>query len=282
MGTLYTLRSGGSAHPEDSVLQFFTDYIIQPGVKDLNTTDNHFKVTENSPTGMSVLVNTGRALVQRGSSNLYPVRHTGSPSVVSIDNNVSGNPRIDAIVLYINLAASPNSDSSNVATLTKVNGTPAASPNPPSDSDIATAIGASNPFIRLANVTVANGAAQILNANISDQRVPFKVRGSLKSGTATDQSTTTYDISQYNYISHTLGGNRTLQVINDKTDDVFVVKLIQDSTGNRTVTWWSGIDWFGGTPILTTTPNRADVFGFVKKADGRYDGYVIGQNATIS
>ena len=159
MGDLFTLRSGGTAHPEDSFLQFFGDSIIQAGVRDLNATENNFRVTQNSPAGMSVLVNTGRAFVQRGTGNLYPVRHTISGSVVNISNNASGNPRIDAVILFINLGASPNADSSNVAVLSAVNGLPSASPVPPTDSDIATAIGTSNPFIRLANVSVANGAA---------------------------------------------------------------------------------------------------------------------------
>jgi hypothetical protein len=73
-------------------------------------------------------------------------------------------------VLYIDLGASPNTDISNVAKAIAVQGTPAASPVAPLDAAIQTAIGASNPFIRLADVAVANGAVSIVTANILDQR----------------------------------------------------------------------------------------------------------------
>lgn len=47
---------------------------------------------------------------------------------------------------------------------------PDASPVAPSTSVIQTAVGSANPFIRLANVTVASGATSITNANITDVR----------------------------------------------------------------------------------------------------------------
>lgn len=168
--TLYTLRSGGTAHPETSVLQELTELIQASGVTSLGG-DNHFKVSEKgSGANMSVDIAAGKAFVRKSTSNTYPIRSTATVNVL-IGANSSGNPRIDAIVLYNDLAASPNSDASNVATIVAVAGTPGASPSAPSDSDIATSIGSSNPFIRLANVAVANGASSIVNANITDTRV---------------------------------------------------------------------------------------------------------------
>jgi hypothetical protein len=122
---------------------------------------------------MSVDVAAGRAYVL--GSDAYPVRSTDVENK-TVTANSSGNPRIDTVVLYIDKAASPNSDSSNVAKLMVVAGTAAASPSVPSDSTIQTAVGAGNPFIRLANLAVANGTSSVTSANITDVRTPFKLR----------------------------------------------------------------------------------------------------------
>jgi hypothetical protein len=167
--SIYTWRSGASAHPEDSVLQYFTDNTLRGGI----VASGHFLVSQKSGTpDLSVDVAGGRAYVFNSSlsTNSYPVRSTAIENR-SVTSNSSGNPRIDAVVLYIDLSASPNADGTGVAKIQVIAGTPAASPVAPTDSEIFTVIGSSNPFLRLANVTVASGASSILNANISDQRV---------------------------------------------------------------------------------------------------------------
>ena len=58
-----------------------------------------------------------------------------------------------------------------------------------------------------------------------------------------------------------------------------MLRLLQDGTGSRTVTWFSTIKWAGGSaPTLTTTASKADVFGFLCTATDAYDGFVVGQN----
>lgn len=171
---LYTLRTGATAHPEDSVLQHLTDQINSSGVFDF--AGNDFKVQAQATPDLTVKVIKGRAYIKAISGNSYPIR-ADADSNVSIGSNSSGNPRIDALVLFIDLSAAPNSDASNVAKLQVVQGTPAPSPSIPSDPVIQAEIGASNPFIRLANISVASGATSIVNANIVDTRVVvgFKV-----------------------------------------------------------------------------------------------------------
>ena len=82
-----------------------------------------------------------------------------------------------------------------------------------------------------------------------------------------------------------LDGNRTLALnttaINAMPNGTkFTIKLTQDGvTGSRTVTWFSGISWAGGSaPTLTTTAGKSDRFIFVKTGTGAYEGYVVGQN----
>lgn len=99
--------------------------------------------------------------------------------------------------------------------------------------------------------------------------------------TATDGATVTFDLGNGGYRKHkvTLGGARTLAISNGIVGQVFIIDLIQDGTGSRTVTWFSTIKWAGGTvPILTTTANKIDSFGFIVTSAGNYQGYVIGQN----
>ena len=277
--TLYTLRSGGTAHPEDSFLQYFSDLVVLSGVKDLST-DAHFKVTEKGGgADMSVDIATGRAMIRGTSSNVYPARNTATINK-AIGNNASGNARIDAVVVYIDLAASPDAGSTNVAKTLVVAGTPAASPTPPSDSDIQTAVGGSNPFLRLAEVAVANGAVTIVNANITDKRVRVKMRYSNRFLAISGAATITLDFSQYPMQEVLL--DRATTTFNEPTgvsiDEPFIVNLKQDATGNRAIVWWSNIDWYGGTPTITPTASKADSYVFIKRSSGRYDGYIAGQD----
>lgn len=96
---------------------------------------------------------------------------------------------------------------------------------------------------------------------------------------ATDGATVTFDCSVSQLQTVTLGGNRTLAVTNPNEGQKFMIKLIQDGTGSRTVTWFSTIKWQDGiTPTLTQTLNKADWFGFICTGSGTYDGFVLGQN----
>lgn len=98
-------------------------------------------------------------------------------------------------------------------------------------------------------------------------------------GTATDGATVTFDASQYDKWEVTIAGNRTLAVSNMQAGQTIEVAVKQDATGSRTVTWWSGIRWPGGTvPTLTTTAGKEDVFMFRYRGSGDYRGYVVGQN----
>lgn len=94
-----------------------------------------------------------------------------------------------------------------------------------------------------------------------------------------DGATVTFDMNVTNLHTVTLGGNRTLALSNTSAGQVFLIRLVQDATGSRTVTWFSTIKWAGGSaPTLTTTANKADTFGFICTSSGNYDGYIVGQN----
>lgn len=107
------------------------------------------------------------------------------------------------------------------------------------------------------------------------------VEGNTLNGYASnsDGATITFNLGQANKHTVTLGGNRILALSGVVTGQTFLIRLLQDGTGSRTVTWFSGILWAGGTvPTLTTTANKGDVFGFLCTGSGAYSGFVIGQN----
>jgi len=107
----------------------------------------------------------------------------------------------------------------------------------------------------------------------------FSVATKQAIATATDASTVTFNLNTANIQTVVLGGNRTLALSNASVGQVFILRLVQDATGSRTVTWFSTIKWSNGvTPVLTTTAEKTDVFGFICTSSGNYDGFVIGLN----
>lgn len=95
---------------------------------------------------------------------------------------------------------------------------------------------------------------------------------------ATDGATITFNLDNGLRQKVTLGGNRTLALSNDQDGQAFTLILKQDGTGSRTVTWWSGIKWAGGSaPTLTTAAGKYDIVSFVRIASGEYLG-MIAQN----
>lgn len=93
-----------------------------------------------------------------------------------------------------------------------------------------------------------------------------------------DGATVTFDLSTSLH-TVTLGGNRILALTNETVGQTFVIRLVQDGTGSRTVTWFATLKWAGGSaPTLTTTAAKTDVFGFICTSAGNYDAFVIGQN----
>lgn len=118
-------------------------------------------VTQNSPTGMSVLVAAGWAvIIGTTTSNMgaYTVYNDAS-AVATITTANPTNPRIDRVCLTVNDSA--YSGAINNVTINVVDGTPAVSP-------VAPATPANS--ISLATVAVAAGATTITTANITDTR----------------------------------------------------------------------------------------------------------------
>ena len=84
-------------------------------------------------------------------------------------------------------------------------------------------------------------------------------------GTLTDAATITPDFSANCNFTVTLGGNRTMgnptNITAGQTGSIFIV---QDGSGNRTLTWNSYWDFVGGTaPVLSTASGAIDRVDYV-------------------
>lgn len=162
----YTQRTNATAIPESMLDFFMSKIVIVGGVFDLS--GGHLQVVQQSVPDMTVKVSVGSAfLLKSGQAKVYPV-YLDATTNVTIDANSAGSTRYDAIVCYLNLGLTSNAEATNVIQFVAVKGV--AGGSVPSNADIETAIGASNPYIRLANVEVINGATSIPTAKITDAR----------------------------------------------------------------------------------------------------------------
>ena len=122
-----------------------------------------------------------------------------------------------------------------------------------------------------AQVTASN-QIQLGDANVTDVKTSGNVTAKkFTSITANaynfSTGTNNVDLSLSNIFTINLAGNITLTFSNG-TPGTYIIKLIQDGTGSRTVTFpvtnWK---WAGGSiPTLTTTANKTDIVSII------YDG----------
>lgn len=77
--------------------------------------------------------------------------------------------------------------------------------------------------------------------------------------TLTDGATIAVDFSVSNNFAVTIAGNRTLTFSNPQAGEVYCLKVTQDSSGSRLLTFPSTMKWAGGSaPTLTTTAAYTD------------------------
>jgi len=91
----------------------------------------------------------------------------------------------------------------------------------------------------------------------------------------TDGATINWNASLGSVATVTLGGNRIIAAPTNLKIGSYILHIIQDGSGNRTVTWNSVFKWPAGVaPVLTTTANRRDLFSFVCDGTNLYGSYL--------
>jgi len=245
-------------------------------------TNNHALIVPSGYGNVGIGTNTPTA----GSLHLVPLTTTGSNStsgfVVNANNLTSGyGAYINStsvtsgalLVVETNTTASPTS-SSNYLFLINSSGTNAAS----SVQRTGAAIVVTNTGTTSTNVglTISASGATTNYGLIVTGRVGFgtaapteqlevtgngKFTGQYYSAvfTLTDAATIALDWDNGNVQKVTLAGNRTFTFADPKAGARYMIELIQDGTGSRTITWPT-IKWQDGSaPTLTTTAGKTDL-----------------------
>lgn len=125
--------------------------------------------------GMNVTVSTGAGII--GNGTLSGVRFAiDSPVTVAVSAASTANPRMDSVVVYIDKSVSASTsvvDNTDlgIVKFKSVAGTPASAPTAPSTATIQSSIGAGNPYMILANVTVPKSSTAASSFKIADMRV---------------------------------------------------------------------------------------------------------------
>lgn len=77
-----------------------------------------------------------------------------------------------------------------------------------------------------------------------------------------------------------LSGNTTYTISNVRIGQPFIVRVQQGSGTTYTNTWFGTTTWVssGGTaPVQTTVSNGVTTYGFICRAAGTFDGYLLGK-----
>jgi hypothetical protein len=95
------------------------------------------------------------------------------------------------------------------------------------------------------------------------------------SQTLTDGATINWDAALGRVATVTLGGNRTIAKPTNLKVGTYILRVYQDGTGSRTLTWNAAFKWTAQTaPVLTTTINSLDVITFFSDGNLLYGSYL--------
>jgi hypothetical protein len=95
------------------------------------------------------------------------------------------------------------------------------------------------------------------------------------SQTLTDGATINWNIALGRVATVTLAGNRTMAAPTNLKVGTYIMTIIQDATGSRTMTWNAVFKWTAGVaPPLTTTANAKDVFSFFSDGTNMFGSFM--------
>jgi len=116
----------------------------------------------------------------------------------------------------------------------------------------------------------------------TDVKQNFTAQQRAMTGTLTDGATINWNAdSNGQIVAVTLGGNRTMAApTNIVQYAMYMMRVTQDGTGSRTLTWNAAFK-FGtsGAPTLTTTANKVDWLSFIGGASNTLEYLGIRKNA---
>lgn len=127
------------------------------------------------------------------------------------------------------------------------------------------------------------GGAAVVNTGITDPDVPtnanlkanareFTQAQNFNATSLTDAANIAWNVNIHQATKVTLGGNRTLDnPTNMKDGAVYILRVIQDGTGSRTLAYGSAYKFPGGVaPVLSTGGSDVDVLTFYSDGTNMY------------
>lgn len=245
---------------------------------------------KSSGANMSVDVAVGNGILDftKNSTNWKVIGLSQSIVNVTIPANSSGSNRVDAIIMRASTTAEPNSLKNNIITIERVAGTGITALT---DNAISTAI-SGDAFIRLADVTVSNGASSIVNANISDTRIQVKTNEAIKlapktinfSVLSSDPTTPVEGQLWYNSTTHTLNfyNNSSIKQLGSTQGQFNPLLPSAQSTPNMTIAVAQGNVRFGNVNINFAGGNSPSFTAPLTASNKRIDLLCIDNTGTLS
>lgn len=233
---------------------------------------NLFEVyADNS--GLQVKVKSGTAWIE----GFYV--SSSAEEIVTLATADATNPRIDRIILRLDRSA-------NSISITRLTGTPAGSPVAPTLTQ-----NTSVWEMSLAKVTVAATDTLIAAGDVTDERSfvldwmykasffrPTSKNAAAVEQTLTDAATIAWNMDDGSAAKVTLGNNRIMGApTNLRAGATYVLMIIQDAAGSRTITSWNSVfKWAGGTaPTLSTAANAKDILSFYSDGTNLYGSSIL-------
>lgn len=113
------------------------------------------------------------------------------------------------------------------------------------------------------NIVGTQGAQTLEQKTLETGKINKEAYFSAEVNNGNSGTAKTIDWTQGNKQRLTLTGNCTLTFTPPSGACNLILKLIQDATGSRTVTWPASVKWVQRTaPVLTTTANYIDIISF--------------------
>jgi hypothetical protein len=201
-----------------------------------------------------------------GTKNDWNIQLSGTQGSIGPTGAVgtSGTPTVGQLAVWV---TSTTAKGVSITGLVKGNGA----------SDPTAAVSGTDyqaPIGTISGVAKGNGANALIAATAGtdfvkpDTATAFTKQQSFALATLTDAANISWDVSTSQKAKVTLGGNRTMNAVTNAVEGTtYLLWVIQDGTGTRTITWTTtgaGSFDFGaaGTPVLTTTINKADLLVF--------------------
>jgi hypothetical protein len=100
-------------------------------------------------------------------------------------------------------------------------------------------------------------------------------KSNVLSQTLTDGATITWDVALGRVATVTLGGARTISAATNQKVGTYILRVTQDGTGSRTLTWNGNYKWTAQTaPVLSTAAGAVDIITLFSDGSKMYGSYL--------